>query len=1261
MSEDGTEPVRIKGRFAPGRSGNPAGGARRARSDAAPPGGRPSRHDADWVNFFTGQGVLGRDKRLGAHFNVTPLSFDQLMHLWLGDDLAARAVEMIPKEALRQGYDVTVADSQEGTDEDTDGLDPSEASAEITDELERLGANDAIEIAGSYERGYGGGAILIGANDGQADLTQPLNLKAVRSLDFLNPLEARECMPIYAYGDPRAPKYGEPEIYRIITRSVLPSRQGFSAQTMEIHESRLLIFPGIRVSRFQPLAARAGWGEAVLTRIYRVLRDFNAAYANTGVLINDFSQAVVKIAGLWEALAQDAGAFNQRLQAMEAGRSTVNAIAIDAGDSYERQQTPVTGLSDLLERFGVRLAAACDMPLTLLFGTSPAGLNATGESDIRSFYDRVASYQQRKILPKLRQICQILFRTIGSRSEPVNWSIKFRPLWQESAKDQASAAAALAQADTAWTTASILSSDEIAKARWGKGQEFAGITVDFSAREAQDDLGSQPGDQEVVTLPGTGGAAGTEVAAQAFNGAQISSMLEIVKAATARQIPMGSATAIIQTAFNLSPDKAKAITSSVAAAPLPPAVGATEPDEPDEDPEPEGPAPTPDETDGPAPKAGEARGDSTPPPRCEACGLEIDRDAADSACVLCGKEYIPPPPSGSARPQPDVVPPGPPAAPDPNTPPVRMITAEDRADACARPGAQRLDFDPDQPRAPDGKWGSGGSGTDPGRAPDDRTAAAVRDPAFTAPNRERLIAAGDRVRANYPRDQRATDAVHEEAQKEIRAEAGRILREQAVVGSDPRMQAELERVRGDMPVARVGDESAKQHDVLMERVTERRAELAQHDEARAAGLVPKVPDEALKAYQTAAAQHTPALDAAHAEVDAASQKALDALGKYSARAGDEERDALFEGDKAPGDAEELAASYAHAADRLGGKGDVDESGDFRDAPPSQDRYREMVDPERHAPPADVEIPDHFRDEETGELKSKWEPDPSWEPDHVTHEEAQKLNFEEHEEGERAKTGPWDPDRFAYEQGHLDPDNLLGDPDKHGHVSADFDPSDYDESFGHTAEKHAALVATWNAAADADRTEYERIADKWKAEEKAHDAADKAAFERVQKAVAAHADARRQAADDAQAALEDLHGKQTAALATAKTIDRAVAKPLAAAKTEVGEEDFSPSDHAHDRIAEHPALATATPADEDDDERVFASEPHERLYQGAQGAFGEDVQTARSTREVLGQRHGAQTQGALEEARDHTAALVRALSQVSGRAPALAKPSRKKPR
>jgi uncharacterized protein len=507
MADQDSERDGRTGKFVKGRSGNPSGVRKdsTALASTAPAEVRRGGWRADdWRNFVTGLGMFGRDKRVGTHFALQSLSFDQLKDVWLGDDLAARAVETIPAEAMRQGYDVLVSASEDAAGEATS--DPTDLAAAVQDKLDVLGADAYLEVVGNYERGYGGGALLLGANDGQADLTKPLDLSRVRSFDWVTPLEARELMPLYAYNDPRAPKYGQPEVYQLLSRSVLPSYSGnYAATTMLIHESRLVVFPGLRVSRYQVATARGGWGEAVLTRVYRILRDFNQAWSSAGVLVTDFAQSVIKIAGLWEALAQDGeSAFQNRLAAMEAARAVTNATVIDAGDEYARQQTPLTGLPDLLEKFAVRLAAACDMPLTLLFGTSPAGMNATGESDVRFFYDRVAAYQRRKMAPALRRLCQIIFRTLGTKREPEKWSVKFRPLWQESQKDRAAAMLTQAQADVAWIGAGVLSPEEVAVAHWGKGEYDPNITVDFEAREAQEQAAASPvlpEDEEALQLP----------------------------------------------------------------------------------------------------------------------------------------------------------------------------------------------------------------------------------------------------------------------------------------------------------------------------------------------------------------------------------------------------------------------------------------------------------------------------------------------------------------------------------------------------------------------------------------------------------------------------------------------------------------------------------------------------------------------------------------------------------------------------------------
>lgn len=563
-------------------------------ADSMVPRGRRRRMD-DWRSGATGYGIEGRDKRIGTGFRPDVLSFDACMDLWQGDDLAARAVEMLPKEALRQGYDVIINDEEDAKDR----------AVEVMDKLRTLGTDDYLEIVGMYERAYGGGLILLGATDGSDDLTRPLNLQRVRAFDWITPLEAREVMPLFGYTDPSAPKYGQAEIYQMISRAVLPSSTGFyGTATVKIHESRVLAFPGNRVSRYQVTAAHGGWGDPIFTRIWRVLRDFNLSWASAGTLITDFAQAVYQMKDLWASLDQEdtSSLLQARLEAMDYARSTVNATVIDADDTFSRQQTPITGLGDLLMQFATRLAAACDMPLTLLFGTSPAGLNATGESDIRQFYDRVAAYQSRKLMPHLRRLTQLAFLTTGNKTIPEKWSIKFKPLWQDSTKDTANARFLQAQADALYVTNGVASADDIAMSRFGGGEYSFETTIDFDAREDQADQMSDLADKLKKPTPA-------------------------LLAALGYTPPPGSA--------KLGP------------APTVP---------------PQGP-----------PAAADPR--TKPQPLVETEDSLARRREDDVP-----PDYVPPPGPGTAELGPPVsAPEGPPAAPDPNTPPQPIVEVEDEA------------------------------------------------------------------------------------------------------------------------------------------------------------------------------------------------------------------------------------------------------------------------------------------------------------------------------------------------------------------------------------------------------------------------------------------------------------------------------------------------------------------------------------------------------------------------------------------------------
>jgi phage-related protein (TIGR01555 family) len=385
-----------------------------------------------------------------------------------GDDTAARAIEKLPDDAIAPGFDLLIS-----------GDDAKDTQEKIEQRWKDLGAVGTIRAALHYERAYGGGAIIIGADDGQ-DLRTPLNLDGVRSVDYLTVLEPRECTPLWYYSNPLAPNFRKPSIFQVspISRGVEQDGQ-WGAEPFEIHESRLISFGGRVVNAD---STTDGWGDSALTLMYRVLRDFNGVWDAAATLTQDFSQSVFKIQGLAQILANDDDqAFRRRLQALDLSRSIVRAMVIDGEEEFERKATPLTGLPDLLDRFESRVAAAVGMPVTVLFGRSPAGLNATGESDLQIWYDTLGTYRDHKPIPALEKLTAALLAEAGST--PDRWSIQGRPIKEASDKEIAETRQIHAETAKVLIEAGVLYPEEVAQSLFGGDAYSPEIVVDWKERE----------------------------------------------------------------------------------------------------------------------------------------------------------------------------------------------------------------------------------------------------------------------------------------------------------------------------------------------------------------------------------------------------------------------------------------------------------------------------------------------------------------------------------------------------------------------------------------------------------------------------------------------------------------------------------------------------------------------------------------------------------------------------------------------------------
>lgn len=466
------------------------------------------RREDRWENYSTGLGT-GIDKTTHGRFMPSRRIMDQeIRDLRDGSDIVARVIEDRPHEMFREGYDLVGRirkEKKSGSPTDAATDIPESDTNDLREYAEEQFALDSTIEAGLVEgRSWGGALDVMGVDDGGMPW-EPVNEDRIQSFDFLSLVDRRYAYVQSQYAKFNAPgkKYGTAEIYLISNaiagtgwndRVAAPGRpktgkqlEAEGADIQFVHESRCIRFDG-NTADLQTRSRLGGWSWSVVQRVYDVLRQFEQAFDSVGYLLSDASQAVYKIQGLYKAFA--AGRRSELLDRallMEQTRGVLRGILLDAGgadgkaaESFERSPTPFGSIPDLIDRFMMRFAAAAKMPCSLLFGRAPQGLNATGESEIRTWYDSVRSDAQKNVAPRLKRVYRLLALSKNSpiKGKRVDWTIDFRPLWSPSSLEVAQAQASVATSDASYIDAGVVSPEEVALGLRDKYPH-----LDFAARE----------------------------------------------------------------------------------------------------------------------------------------------------------------------------------------------------------------------------------------------------------------------------------------------------------------------------------------------------------------------------------------------------------------------------------------------------------------------------------------------------------------------------------------------------------------------------------------------------------------------------------------------------------------------------------------------------------------------------------------------------------------------------------------------------------
>jgi len=413
----------------------------------------------NWSNVMTGLNQRF-DKSRHTTFSGYEILDDQMLaELWVSGGFAKKISCVRVDDMTRQWFKIE-------NDPDND----------IINYMKDIDTKYNINLALKWRAHFGGGVNVLGINDGRK-LEEEVNLNSIKSIDWIETYDRTDCsITEFHYNkDKGSINFGELEYITIQP----PYGAPFNA-----HVSRCLIWKGIPVPKRIESGNFYFWGMSELQHGWNELKNLCASLNHVVKILYEFIIGKYKIDGLSTLIAENKKSEVEEIIAIiELAKSTIQGVLLDSADDYQRDSANVAGLSELLDRYSIMLAGVYDYPVTKLFGRSAAGENATGEGDLKNYYDSVKSYQENLMTKNLMKLVDYV--NIVLKNKIKDPSVVYNSLFQLTQKEELECKKLQAEIDGIYIDKGVLNPDEVAENRFGGDSYSFDTTIDFLNRETE--------------------------------------------------------------------------------------------------------------------------------------------------------------------------------------------------------------------------------------------------------------------------------------------------------------------------------------------------------------------------------------------------------------------------------------------------------------------------------------------------------------------------------------------------------------------------------------------------------------------------------------------------------------------------------------------------------------------------------------------------------------------------------------------------------
>lgn len=379
-------------------------------------------------NFASQLGIGTANQMTAATYGFNPITRNRNLLEWAyrGNWVAGIAVDAVAEDMTRAGIEIVSNQLS------------SQEIAQIQAALKRMCFWQEVSDTIRWGRLYGGsiGVMMV---EGQ-DPSTPLRPATIGRGQFKGIYAMDRWMVDAAYGPDQlvktmGPSAGLPPYYTPIADVPIYGGQ-------RIHHSRCLRTIGYKLPYWQAMTENY-WGISILERLYDRMIAFDSTTQGAAQLVNKAHLRTISIEKLRELIAfggEAIQAVRAQVEFIRMFQTNEGITLLDASDKFEAHQYAFSGLGDMMLQFAQQVAGALQIPLVRLFGQSPAGMNATGESDFRNYYDGINAHQEATLRDPVQCVLEMTCLSVLGRPLPMDTEFSFTPLWQLNPMERAEVA-----------------------------------------------------------------------------------------------------------------------------------------------------------------------------------------------------------------------------------------------------------------------------------------------------------------------------------------------------------------------------------------------------------------------------------------------------------------------------------------------------------------------------------------------------------------------------------------------------------------------------------------------------------------------------------------------------------------------------------------------------------------------------------------------------------------------------------------------------